>query len=177
MNKLQMNMIVRDITVDREFAITLPVDDIYEETGMKADHEYIIVEHDGTLPAEELTSICRINEVLKEAEEAGFSKEMLTFLSQEYLLSEIQEIVKKGSVNILNFTDGTATWNSGNGGNISEEDFGRFLYEKGHNFLPFLVPTYMMDYITWYSNWEVAECNGWRQVRHNAKTYLVNGGI
>ena len=178
MNDLQMNLILRDITIDKDFSISLPVDDISKIPGMVPGHEFIVVEHDNVLKIGELCSIAEANEVLQMAKENGFELKDLSILSSAYLYDEVKEIIEKGESLIIDFDSETAGWNSGNGGDHCAHDYGRFLYEHcGYNSFSCEIPDQLLDYIMWESNWHAAEAEGFLDVIINNHAYLVNGGI
>lgn len=167
-----MNLTVRDITIDRDFNVKLPQQSIYNIPEITRNHEYIIVDSDGTLPVEEFTSLEKYNEILQSADQF-YTEDELAVLSKTYLLSEMEEIIEAGSVQIYDFTAETQTMNEGNGASGDDEEIGRFLYEKGVNFLPLPVPDKLMDYISWEQNWYAAETAGIRTVRKDGHLYIL----
>lgn len=176
MNELRMNLTVRDITINKDFQIVLPVDDLSVYEDFRPDHEYIIIEHDNIIVPGEFCSIQEINEILQVAAKR-FSMQDLMIMSKTYLYEEVKQIIENGECAIIDFDSETCGWNFGNGGNHTEEDYGRCLYEQGYNFLPELVPEGLMDYIEWEANWNSAETSNWRAVLIDNNAYLVNAGI
>lgn len=174
MNDLRMNLILRDITIDKDFRVTLPVEDVSKIPGMIPGHEYIVVENNNVLRIGELCSIDEANEVLQQAEDKGFSLQDLMILSSAFLYEEVKEIVENGNIQIYDFDGETSTWNFGNGGNHDPEDYGRFLYEQiGYNSYGCRIPEQLLDHIEWESNWNAAEAEGFQDVRINNNTFIV----
>lgn len=177
MSDLQMNLILRDITIDKDFRVSLPVEDISKIPGMCPGHEFIVAEHDNVLRIGELCSISEANEVLQLAEERGMTRQELSILSAVYLYDEVKEIIEEGEYLIIDFDSETTGWNFGNGGEHDAKDYGRLLYERfGYNSYGCEIPSPLMDHIIWESNWNAADAEGFRDVIINNHAYLVKGG-
>lgn len=172
MEKLQMEITLKDITAGKYVTLTLPQENSENIRGIETDHEYITADTDGTLPPEEYTSIQEYNDILLAAENP-YSKEELMVLSKTYLLNEIREIVQDGGKQIFDFDAATADWNCGNGAPHSDEDMGRYLYQEGYNFLPAAIPEELEDYIRWEQNWFSAESAGARKVLMDNHLYII----
>lgn len=165
-----MWVVLRDITFNEDIVKELPVADLQLEEG----HEYIIADYENVLEPSEFDSITALNDFLQFCAENDISEETLTILSKVYFYKEIVESVTNDNYTIINFTDETAHWNNGNGGNHDEEDMGRCLYECGCNMAPFDITEEMEDWIDWSYAWRSANCShGWSDVTYRDKLYLV----
>lgn len=164
-----MWVILRDITYNADVVKELPVAELQLEEG----HEYIIADYEGVLEPDEFDSIHALNDFLKYCVENDISEDTLSILSNAYFYKEVVESVMSDNYTIINFTDETASWNNGTGGNHNEEDMGRCLYESGYYMLPFEVTEEMTDWIDWAQAWTDASCQGWVEVNYKDSLYLV----
>lgn len=164
-----MWVILRDITYDKDIIKELPVADLQLEDG----HEYIIVDCEEGLEPGEFDSITELNDFLKYCADNDISEETLSILSKAYLYNEIVESVMNDNYTIINFTDETAEWNYGNGGNNNDDDIGRCLWECGYYYIPFTITEEMIDWIDWSRVWIDASCQGWTEINYEGSLYLV----
>jgi hypothetical protein len=164
-----MWVILRDITVNKDVVKELPVANLQLEEG----REYIIADYESILDPSEFDSIPALNDFLKYCEENDISEDTLSILSKVYFYKEVVEAVMNDNYTIINFTDETADWNYGSGGNHTEEDMGRCLFETGCYLLPFEVTEEMVDWIDWSHAWTDACCQGWVEVNYKDNLYLV----
>lgn len=165
-----MWVVLRDITFNCDIVKELPVADLHLEEG----HEYIIADYEEGLEPGRFDSITVLNDFLKFCAENNISNDTLTILSKVYFYKEVVESVMEDNYTIVNFTEETAGWNYGRGGNHTEEDMGRCLFETGCYLPPFEVTKEMADWIDWAYAWRDANCNkGWVEVNYKNNLYLV----
>ncbi len=166
---LRINVYCRDLTADRDFEVSLPND---IDKLLNPAHEYIVLDCDILRP-EQFTSIIEINDIMLAANDNGIDKRTLEILSKVLLIDELKEVLENEDYYIIDFDAETASWNYGNGGNYSDEDFGLCLFKQGVSFLPFTPTEEMEDYIRWESNWTSACYCGWTDVTIHNNKYLV----
>lgn len=164
-----MWVVLRDITCNEDIVKELPVAELQLEDG----HEYIIADYECILDPSEFDSIPVLNDFLKFCVENDIDEDTLSILSKVYFYKEVIEVVMSDNYTIVNFTDETAGWNNGAGGNHNEEDMGRCLYESGYYMPPFEVTGEMADWIDWSRAWTDASCQGWVEVNYKDSLYLV----
>lgn len=164
-----MWVVLRDITTDQDIVKELPVADLQLEDG----HEYIIADYEGVLEPSEFDSIDKLNEFLQFCEENEISNDTLAILSTVFFYKEVVTSVMSENYTIVNFTDETFDWNHGTGGNHTDEDMGRCLFECGCYVPPFEITKEMADWIDWTHAWTDAECKGWHSVNYKDSLYLV----
>jgi hypothetical protein len=167
-----MEITIRNITkdtmvdFDNDHTINLPMDK-EKLRELLGEDEWIIID---SPVGEELTDITELNELLTE-----INYDDLMILSETYLYNEIKEMVKNGNeYTIIDFESETANWGGGYGVPETEEYKGFLLFNLGYANLPFEYTEAMEDYIRWETVWATAECEGWREVRHNGKLYLID---
>lgn len=166
-----MEITIRNITkdtmvdFDNDRTIQLPMNEDRLQELLGKD-EWIIID---SPIGEELTNIIELNKLLTEID-----YDALMILSETYLYNEIKEMVEKGNeYTIIDFDSETADWYNGSGVMGTEEEYGMVLFHNGYVSFPFEYTEEMEDYVKWEALWTTAECEGWREVRHNEKLYLV----
>lgn len=175
---MKVQIVVRDLTVDRDFMVFLPMSESRFNDNFNKEHEYIIIDRNDILKPGEYDSIEEMNNFLIECQERGINNDTLQILSATYLYDEVREMVRNENYVIVDFTSETSTWNYGQGGDYWSEndkglllhtlDYMRFDWEK-----EFKIPKEAEDDIEWENLWCAAESCGWRTVIINYHAYLV----
>lgn len=171
-----MIITLRDLTVAHSFAdVCADISGDAMTINIHPDHEYIVVDSDGTLKPDELTNLADIRLVLEKAKENGYNDDALAILSQTFLFNEIKEMAEENfeSLIIINFDAETSTWSNGTGAYADDNNLGLVLYEQGYNSFGCEIPEVLMDAIRWEQNWNSAECDGYRYVNYKNNGYIV----
>lgn len=164
------NVTIRDLTTNQDISLDLPMADI--ESVLKQNHEYIVVDYDGSiLRCGEYANINDINDFLLYCQENDIDETTLSILTKVcYGYSEVREKIESENYTIVDFTSITSAWN----GDITDaDDKGLCLFEAEQLSLPFTYEPAMEDYIRWDAFWRDANCSGWQAVTVSDNDYLV----
>ena len=167
-----MEVIIRNITKDKEETLDLPMNILKLEEILGND-EFIIVDAEKVIPVSTYDSIIEINTFLENCMENDVYEDDLAVLAKAgYTFDEIRNMVEDGSYIIIDFTNETAGWPSAD--IFSDYDKGLCLQTSGYAELPFKYDDSMEDYISWEKVWFDADGNGWRTARHDYHDYIVH---
>lgn len=159
---------IRDLTVDNDFCLLLPMQEYALEEKLNRNHEYIII--DITLNCGEYENIYELNRILIEWDQCGIDNDTIEILQHVFTWNEMVEHIENDWYAIVDLDAETSSCVCSNG-----EKKGLCLHELGYMQLPFedKYSKEMEDWIDWEQLWTEAECNGWVEVNINYHTYLV----
>lgn len=154
-----MKVIIRNLTLDNDVSIHLPMeeDKLREILG---EDEWMVIDYTF---GEEHMDLFKVNRLLQE-----YGEETLEVLCQSYLLDEIDN----HDFIFVNFNEATAKWNQGYGIDPTDWWKGYVLHDWGFASFPFEYTEAMEDYVRFEQLWYTAESEGWREIKHG-DTYLV----
>lgn len=168
-NNIVMAVTIRNITkdttmnFDNDHTIHLPM----RESLLKhflGRGEWIIVD---SPVGNEFTDIFDLNKLAQH-----FEKEDFEILSRTFLFEELMELE---TYSIINFTEETAQYNTGNGVYADDWWKGYVLHNLGYEVFPFTYTDDMEDYVKFEQLWYTAFSEGWREISYNGNLYLVKG--
>lgn len=173
-----MRLWIRDITVDDDFPIELPQEDITHV--LNKEHEYIILDEGMGLNLDSFTSVNEVNSFLLFCKENDISNETLKVLSA-YCgdFYNLKATIESEDYVIINFDDKTSGWGYGHGGDANDPNqLGMVLFDEGYVRLPFEYKEEYESYINWETLWnEASTGDGWKRVLvcdgQNRINYLV----
>ncbi len=171
---MKIEIWIRDITVEEDIRLMLPVEQGILTKKLKKNHEYIITDS-SFLDCSEYENIEEVNKLLLLCEENGIDKNTLQVLQKAFLYKELSEIIESMNFVTLDFDNITSEWNYQYGVPDTEEWYGFVLFQEGYGRLPFEYTEDMEDYIRWELIWQTAETEGWMAIRgEDSHTYLVH---
>lgn len=155
---------MRDITIDRDFNIVLPKENLEEK--INTEHEYIICDCDFDIS--EMENIFEVNKLLLKWKEKQVNITDIFILQKTMFWNELVEAIENESYTIVDTSEADEWAISG------ESMYGYLLHHNGYYMLPFEYNEDMEDYIDWEQLWVNATCEGWDEVRLDNETYLVH---
>lgn len=169
-----MKVWVRNLTMDRDMEIELPMDERNLNIVLPPDNEYIVIDSE-ILDVEQYASVHGLNSFLFDCKENGVSLNDLEVLSKVLLYHEVIEAVDNQSYCIVDFDAETSDWGEYGGDINNDTHKGMCLYDSGiYNPFNFEVTDDIHDWIDWASVWINANTEGWQVVRINGHGYLVH---
>ena len=176
-----MRFTLRNVTRNKDFEVNLPMSPVELYDQLDKQCEYIIIESE-LQNISEFTSVESVNQFILDCQrDYSTDENTLKLLCSVCTYDEVINMVKNSSYFLIDFTEETSGWNSGNGGDIHNADEkGRILHQYGMQFdweRNHPIVEEMMDDIQWENLWNMAESLGWEEVRFNGKDFLLGGRI
>lgn len=173
--------VVRDITVDEDIHLILPMEETELNNKLNPKHEYIFINWDCVLNLTEYSSIKVVNDFLLYCNENGVDELTIRILSEvmgvnfcnekdeEFFIKKLED----HDYEIVDFDEITKNWSYANIHNNSDK--GLALYTAGFMKPPFEVTDEMEDWIKWEILWNNATTSGWEEITIglNFHDYLV----
>ena len=173
-----MRTVIRNITKNNDIELELPISERDLSIFLNKNDEYIIVDYDlKSLDLPEYCNIHELNEFLLDCREKSISDTILGILGSACTYQEVREIIEKNTYCIINFSEETAAWNNGSGGDFHDDyDKGILVHEHGVRFefeSEYPIVEKMRNYIQWVQLWYIAESKNWEAVTYNNVNYLL----
>lgn len=176
--------VIRDLTVDKDINLNLPMKEAELDNVLNPEHEYIFVDWNGPLKLTEYSNINEVNEFLLYCKEKSIDEITIEILSEcafERFCNETdkESFIKKlenYDYEIIDFDEVTKDWSCAS--IYDDRDKGLALFIEGMN-LPFNITRElaieMEDWIRWENLWNESESDGWKVITigSDLHSYLV----